>query len=75
VEVDLGGRIVREELTVGGGHASGHLGWLHVGLGEAEVVKLRVQWPHGDWGPWQAVRADNFHVVDKDRGVGPWKAP
>jgi hypothetical protein len=77
VEVDLGGRIVREELTVGGGHASGNLGWLHVGLGEADAdaVKLRVQWPHSDWGPWQAVRADNFYLVDKERGVSAWKAP
>ncbi len=75
LEVDLGGRIVREELTVGGGHASGNLGWLHVGLGEADAVKLRVQWPQGDWGPWQAVRADNFYLVDKERGVSAWKAP
>jgi len=75
VEVDLGGRIVREELTVGGGHASGHLGWLHVGLGEADAVKLRVQWPHTGWGPWQAVRADSFYLVDKDRGVSAWTAP
>ena len=75
VEVDLGGRIVREELTVGGGHASGHLGWMHFGLGNTSDVKLRVQWPGGTWGAWQAVRADTFHVVDKDRGASAWQAP
>ena len=75
VEVDLGGRVVRQELTVGGGHASGHLGWMHFGLGSATSVKLRVQWPHADWGPWQAVAADTFYRVDKERGVSPWKAP
>jgi enediyne biosynthesis protein E4 len=74
VEVDLGGRIVREELTVGGGHASGKLGWLHVGLGDANAVKLRVQWPHADWGPWQGLRADAFYLVDRDSGVSAWKA-
>ena len=79
VEVDLGGRIVREELTVGGGHASGGLGWMHFGLGDldkaADSVKLRVQWPYGEWSAWQSVRADAFYSVDKDRGVSPWKAP
>jgi enediyne biosynthesis protein E4 len=75
VEVDLGGRIVREELTVGGGHASGHLGWMHFGLGEADSVKVRVQWPHGVWSAWQPVSADTFYIVDKARGVSPWKAP
>jgi hypothetical protein len=75
VEVDLGGRIVREELTVGGGHASGHLGWLHVGLGEADAVKLRVWWPFGEWSAWQSVRADAFYSIDKERGVSVWKAP
>ncbi len=75
VEVDLGGRILREELTIGGGHASGHLGWMHFGLGEAKQVKLRVQWPHGDWGPWQTVAVDHFYGVDKEAGVSNWKAP
>jgi enediyne biosynthesis protein E4 len=79
VEVDLGtsgkGRIVRQELTVGGGHASGHLGWMHFGLGEATTAKLRVQWPHGEWGAWQNVAADAFYNVDRESGVSAWKAP
>jgi hypothetical protein len=73
--VNLGGKIIREELTVGGGHASGHLGWIHFGLGEAKDVKVRVQWPHADWGGWQALAADNFYLIDKDAGASAWKAP
>jgi hypothetical protein len=69
VEIDLGGRVIRQELTIGGGHASGQLGWLHVGLGQAERVKVRVQWPHGPWSPWQDVQADAFVRVDRDTGV------
>lgn len=73
VEVDLGDRIVRQELTVGGGHASGHLGWLHFGLGAGagrdKPLRLRVQWPHGDWSDWQAVEANQFYWVDKEHGV------
>jgi enediyne biosynthesis protein E4 len=75
VEVDLGGRTVRQELTIGGGHASGHLGWMHFGLGEAKDVKLRVQWPHGEWSAWQNVRADAFYSVDREAGVRAWTAP
>ena len=86
VEVDLGEaskpvggqRIIRQELTVGGGHASGHSGWMHFGLGSlgsATDVKVRVQWPHANWGEWQSVAADGFYTVDKERGAKAWKAP
>ena len=79
VEVDLGGRIVRQELTVGGGHASGHLGWMHFGLGAAagvnQSVKLRVQWPHSGFGEWQAVAPNQFYILDKEQGVRLFKAP
>jgi hypothetical protein len=78
VEVDLGEpskRVIRQELTVGGGHASGNLGWMHFGLGASTQVKLRVQWPHGAWSAWQPVAADSFYVMDKAAGVSAWKAP
>ena len=79
VEVDLGNamekKIIRQELTVGGGHASGHMGWLHFGLGKATTVKVRVQWPFADFGPWQTVAADGFYVVDKLTGATIWKVP
>jgi enediyne biosynthesis protein E4 len=79
VEVDLGpaanGRIVRQELTIGGGHASGHSGWMHFGLGAAEQVKLRVQWPHGEWSDWKTVASNQFYVMDKGTGQIVGKAP
>lgn len=75
VEVNLGDRVIRQELTIGGGHASGHLGWMHFGLGQANSVRLRVQWPYGDWGSWQTVQSDSFYLIDKENGVGTWRAP
>jgi hypothetical protein len=79
VEVDLGAtagaRVLRQELTIGGGHASGQLGWLHFGLGAADQVRLRVQWPHADWSAWQTASADHFYLMDKEQGLSPWKAP
>ena len=81
VEVDLGDamqqlgkqRIIRQELTVGGGHVSGHAGWMHFGLGAASTVKVRVQWPFAEFGPWQSVAADGFYVIDKAAGTSAWK--
>jgi enediyne biosynthesis protein E4 len=81
VEVDLGEpskRVLRQELTVGGGHASGHMGWMHFGLGNltsGKPVKLRVQWPFGEWSEWQTVSANAFYEMDKARGISAWKAP
>jgi hypothetical protein len=74
IEVDLGGRIIRRENTIGGGHASGHLGWLHFGLGQAQEVKVRVQWPNqgGQWGPWLTVKSNAFYTIDQAAGATLW---
>jgi hypothetical protein len=67
VEVRVGERILRRELTVGGGHASGQLGWTHFGLGPAVGAEVRVSWPGGETGPWLHVNANGFAVLT--RGV------
>lgn len=54
------------ELTIGGGHASGQLGWLHLGLGPHDRVELRVVWPDGEAGDWAEVDAGRFLVIDRD---------
>ena len=65
VEVRLGDRTVVREVTVGGGHAGGKTGWIHVGLGEAPSAEVRVQWPDGETGPWMTVAADQFVTIDR----------
>ena len=75
VEVQTGDRVQREELTVGGGHASGHLGWMHFGLGETSKARVRVQWPGSGWSDWTAADADGFYVLDRQSGLRPWRAP
>ena len=52
VEVRIGDRTIEREVTVGGGHAGGQLGWIHFGLGDADAAEVRVQWPDGEVGPW-----------------------
>jgi hypothetical protein len=73
LEVRANGTTTRRELTIGGGHGGGQLGWIHVGLGTATAAEVRVQWPDGEVGPWLPVEADRF--VNLERGaaaVRPW---
>ena len=65
VEVRAGGRTIEREVTIGGGHAGGQLGWIHFGLGDAGEAEIRVRWPDGDVGPWMTVPADRFAVIDR----------
>jgi len=65
LEVRAGDRIQRRELTIGGGHASGELGWLHVGLGMAGDAQVRVVWPDGETGPWMSAAVNAFGVITR----------
>jgi hypothetical protein len=63
VELRAGRTTWRRELTVGGGHAGGELGWVHFGLGAETVAEVRVTWPDGEVGPWRPVPL-GFAYVD-----------
>ena len=76
LETRVGGLTSRRELTSGGGHLSGSLGWIHIGLGTATAADVRLIWPDGEAGPWLTTTADQF--VEIDRGadaVHPWSPP
>jgi len=72
VEVRAGDRSWLVERTVGGGHVSGQLGPVHVGLGGAVAVEVRITWPDGEVGAWQPVPADGWVVIDRQAGVRRW---
>lgn len=65
IEVRVGERIQRRELTVGGGHAGGQLGWVSFGLGSAQGAEISVQWPDGEVGAWVAVEASRFATIER----------
>ena len=67
IAVKTGTRTMVRTVQVGGGHASGHAGWVHVGLGTAERAEIRVQWPDGEWSYPYRVFANQFVVVDRSR--------
>jgi hypothetical protein len=76
IEVKVGDVTLSRELTIGGGHAGGQLGWVHFGLGPADGAEVRVQWPDGTLGPWLQTAADQFVIVDRDAGsLRPWTPP
>lgn len=73
LEVRAGDRSVTREVTVGGGHASGQLGWLHAGLASAGQAEVRVQWPDGSTGPWMTVPAgQRVIIVRGETAPRPW---
>ncbi|MDQ3407105.1 MAG: CRTAC1 family protein, partial [Chloroflexota bacterium] len=65
IEVESAGRTTEREITVGGGHAGGELGWIHFGVGSADRVRIRVQWPDGERGPWLDLIANRFAVIER----------
>ena len=76
LEVRVGEVTIRRELTVGGGHAGGQLGWVHFGLGSADGADVRVLWPGGETGPWLRVAANQFTVIERGAtNTRPWLPP
>jgi len=65
VTIKTGNLTQSRVVQVGGGHASGQLGFIHFGLGVAERAKIRVRWPNGDWSHEYRVFANNFVQVKR----------
>ena len=67
----VGNRVVQREVTVGGGHAGGQLGWTHFGAGDANSVEVRVQWPDGEMGRWLNVTTNRLTTIERGAEIGP----
>ncbi len=65
IEVQIGDRTIRREVTVGGGHAGGQAGFAHFGLGPSSGAQVRVIWPDGEIGPWMPVDANQFVTITR----------
>ncbi len=65
IDVRAGEGTWHTELTIGGGHASGELGWTHVGIGAEDHAEVRVTWPDGEIGPWQRMDASGFGIIER----------
>ncbi len=65
ISVRFADQTIEREVTIGGGHASGELGWLHFGIGDAQSAEVRVEWPNGETGPWMKVDAGTFATISR----------
>lgn len=74
IEVKRGDKIIRREISVGGGHVSGVNSFWHFGLGASDTTQIRVLWPDGKTGEWIDVKADQFYLVAPDAAPKPWTA-
>ena len=63
IEVEADGHKQRREITVGGGHGGGALGWTHFGLGAAKSARVRVIWPDGSEGGWMDLTPGFYRVT------------
>ena len=46
----------------------------HVGLGDADEVEVRVQWPDGETGPWMTLEAGTFAIIERGADEPtPWQ--
>lgn len=66
ISVKTGNLTQNKTIQIGGGHASGQLGFSHFGLGVAERATIRVQWPNGDWSHPYKVFANNHVIIERD---------
>ncbi len=65
VELRAGDRVQRQEVLIGGGHASGMLVPVHFGLGGAEKAEARVIWPDGTEGAWAKIVVNQLTYLAK----------
>ncbi|GAA0787052.1 CRTAC1 family protein [Roseibium denhamense] len=65
ISVKTGNRTLVKDIQVGGGHASGQLGFVHFGLGVAERANVRIKWPDGDWSHGYRVFANSHVVIER----------
>jgi hypothetical protein len=67
ISVKSGNYTRNRTVSVGGGHASGSAGFIHVGLGVAERANIRIQWPDGQWSANYRAFANNFLIIDRQQ--------
>jgi hypothetical protein len=73
IEVRVDDRTIWREVTVGGGHGGGQLGWIHIGIGAADGADVTVHWPQGEAGQTMTLGANQFYEVDRGATeANPW---
>jgi len=69
LSIKTGNLVQSRRVSVGGGHASGMSGFVHVGLGVAERATVRVQWPDGQWSAPFKLFANRHVIINRDQEI------
>lgn len=73
ISVRTGTRTQTRRIQVGGGHASGQTGFVHVGLGVSERSTIRVQWPDGEWShPYRVFANQHVRIIRGEANARYW---
>jgi enediyne biosynthesis protein E4 len=72
LEVKTGDKVSQREIFVGAGHASGQLGWVHMGAGAAKEAEVRVIWPDGTKGNWEQLTTNAHYVLERGKPAVIW---
>ncbi len=75
ISVKSGNTTRNRTVSVGGGHASGSAGFIHIGLGVAERASIRIQWPDGQWSANYRAFANNFLLIDRQKDTPTYWYP
>jgi hypothetical protein len=67
LSVTRGDKTMTRELTVGGGHAGGSLGWWHFGLGDATDTTVSITWPDGSTSEWPGLAANGSYILERGK--------
>ena len=73
VLIKAGTRAMTRLIGVGGGHAAGHIGTIHVGIGMIDRGIIRVQWPDGSWSADYRFNANQHIVVSRDTSIATFR--
>ena len=68
VEITTGSVVQTRTVHIGGGHASGQVGWVHFGLGDAQVAQVRIRWPGIEWSQHYSANANSFVSIGNGAG-------
>ena len=73
ISVRTGTRTQTRRIQIGGGHASGQAGFVHVGVGVSERATIRVQWPDGEWShPYRVFANQHVRIIRGEANARYW---
>ena len=75
INIRIGTVTLTRTIQIGGGHASGQLGFTHLGLGVNERAVVRVQWPDGEWSQPYRIFANHHVVIERGATAAKYWLP